>query len=254
MKVELYSISYYTKILIGISLTLFSIHFFKKTSYAGIPVSDAANLAQNIIQAIQSINEVKNQLIELENDFKNLTTLDYSVVDEISQGMTDMMQIASQIQGLGEGFVEVQSRFEELYPDFDGYGRIDNEVISEHATAWVNENREVLKSSTQVAAHVVGTMESTKYQMTGLAHESQAAIGVLQAIQAGNQMTAILSQQMMKLNSLMSTTVQAHVSYQMKENQMELLVKKRLREAILNWSTPSNARDVSPNPYLRKQL
>ena len=81
----------------------------------GVPIVDAANLAQSILEAAtarqSNINEAKqiaNQVTSLSNELQNLTKLPFSIVNEFKDQFKSLFEAVGSVQGLMKDFKNLQ--------------------------------------------------------------------------------------------------------------------------------------------------
>jgi P-type conjugative transfer protein TrbJ len=214
--------------------------FPKRLFAQGVPVIDAANLAQSVLTAIRTlqsnINEglmIANQVKSLANELKNLTSLNFSIVDEFGVQFRDLFKVVGTVQGLMRDFESLQTNFEELYPDFNNMeDLISSETVAEQANKWLDESRSMIEGAALTGAKVLENLPATKAQLDKLIVNSQSSVGILQASQAGNQIAATISGNLMNLSTQLATYSQAHMSYLQKHNSKEAANQNRLNRML----------------------
>lgn len=220
--------------------TLVSGVLSKNAFATGVPVIDAANLAQNILEAVRAlqsnINEsmmIANQVKQLANDIKNLTNLKFSIVNEFSAQFKDLFKAVGSVQGLMRDFQNLQSNFEELYPDFNNIGSlVGSATVAEQANKWLDASRSMIEGASLTGAKVLENLPATQAQLDKLMVNSQSAVGMLQAAQAGNQIAGTISGNLINLSTQLATYSQAHMSYMQKINSREAAAQNRLNRML----------------------
>ena len=134
-------------------------------------VFDATNFSQNVLTAARELQQINNEVLSLQNEAqmlinqaRNLTSLPYSALSQLSSTIQRTQQLLGQAQGIAYNVANIQSQFQSLYPT--GY---------------------------------TGATSSGQ-----LITSSQGAIGALQAQQAGNQLLALVSQQLADVTALLA--------------------------------------------------
>jgi len=84
-------------------------------------------------------------------------------------------------------------------------------IIQDAEDAW-KLAREGFKHSLEVQAEVVGQLRADATTLDRIMAESQSAVGNLQAVQAGNQLTALAAKQSMQLQNLKVRALLLHES------------------------------------------
>lgn len=223
---------------------------------SGIPVFDAANLAQSILSAIRAlqsnINEalmIENQIEQLYYEFRNTLKLEVSTIEEFSEQIHALFDAVGSVDGLMQDLASLEHEFEQLYPDFSKFATPQtSEQISQQVTKWLGETREMVKGAARTGGQALEALPSSQAKLEELLQNSQTAEGILQAAQAGNQISGAIAQQLMTISGQLATYSQAHMSYMMRETERDLLKKNR-REGVLKPLTPSSEQSVTMKPF-----
>jgi P-type conjugative transfer protein TrbJ len=93
-----------------------------------------------------------------------------------------------------------------------------------------------------VQANAVESLGRTSADTSDLVTASQAAVGALQAVQAGNQLLAIQSQQLVQLTALLAAQSRAQAI----EQSRQLATEQQAQEQFQRFIAPS--RDYQPYP------
>ena len=203
-------------------------------------VTDPGNTAVNILQEIHSllsnVNEavmIANQLVQLENDLKNLTSFPFSIIEEYKAKLEGLFETLGSIEGLMQNLAELEGRFEELYPDFSAdYMPVPVESVSADIQNRLRTTRSMIQGSLKTSAQVLENLPANQAQLTALMENSQSAVGILQAAQAGNQINASVASQLISLNSQLASYIQAHTAQIMEQNGAALASKNRMDHAL----------------------
>ena len=177
---------------------------------AQFAVIDAANLAQNVMTAARMLEEVNNQIVSLqhevqmlENEARNLTSLDYSSLVQLSDALDRINQLMGQAQGIQFTVQSVDQQFKRYYPQTYGTGTPDGQLIEDARTRW-EYSVESFQHTMDVQSQIVSGIPADQQQMAALVDQSQSAVGILQAAQAGNQLLALQSQQLSDVQALLA--------------------------------------------------
>src|SRR5574338_1322378 len=91
---------------------------------AAIPVFDATNYTQNILQAARALEEINNQIQSLQNEAtmlqnmaKNLQRLDYSSLGQITGAIQRIDGLMIQAQGIAFEVGATDSAFRQQFPE-----------------------------------------------------------------------------------------------------------------------------------------
>jgi P-type conjugative transfer protein TrbJ len=192
------------RFLAGASLAL----LLASPAAAQFAVIDVANLTQNVLTAARMLEEVNNQITSLQhevemlqNEARNLTSLDYSSLAELNDALGRINQLMSQAQGIQYTIQSVDQQFQRYYPQTYGAGTTDAQLIQDARTRW-EYSVQGFQHTMDVQSQIVAGIPADQQQMSALVGQSQSAVGILQATQAGNQILALQSQQLSSLQAL----------------------------------------------------
>jgi P-type conjugative transfer protein TrbJ len=195
-----------TRLFAGASLSLLIV----SPAAAQFAVIDAANLAQNVMTAARMLEEVNDQIVSLqhevqmlENEARNLTSLDYSSLVQLNDALDRINQLMGQAQGIQYTVQSVDQQFQRYYPQTYGAGTTDDQLIEDARTRW-EYSVESFQHTMGVQSQIVSGIPADQQQMSALVDQSQAAVGILQAAQAGNQLLALQSQQLSSVQALLA--------------------------------------------------
>ena len=94
-------------------------------------VIDTANLAQNIMTAAHSLEEVNNQITQiqqfvqmLEYAARNVATLPFSILSQLQSSMTELDSLMDQAQSLSYDVNRLEQQFQDLYPNYGASGGV----------------------------------------------------------------------------------------------------------------------------------
>ena len=158
-------------------------------------VIDPSNLAQNIMTAARSLEQINNQIRQLQNEAqmltnqaKNLTGLDFSALSQLRASLSATNQLIQQGQGLAFNVSQMESEFQRLYPDAYSASISGTQMSTDARSRWRN-SLEALRTATKVQSQAVQNFASDEQTLTDLVNRSQSAVGGA-AGHAGDQPTA----------------------------------------------------------------
>lgn len=242
--------------LLGIAIGVVGVSAPAPKPAFAITVYDPTNHVQNILAAIRmlksNINEammIRNQVKSLANDFENLKKLDISIVDDLSNQMNDLFEVTGSINGLMQEFSGLQAEFDRLYPDFGDQTGIDAEELAKQASEWLKHSRETILGASRTGAKVLENLPRSQAQLDELLTQSHGAAGILQAAQAGNELSANIAGNLQTLNAQLATYSQAHMSFMMQQQAAQAALGARSRQAMEGWGE-RKTRTKAPLPGL----
>jgi P-type conjugative transfer protein TrbJ len=195
-------------------------------------VFDPTNLAQNIMTAANTLEQINNQIRQLQNEAlmlmnqaKNLTGLNFSALAELRAALAATNQLIQQAQGLAFNVSRMESEFARLYPNAYSASTSGSQMALDARQRWRN-SLEALRTATKVQSQAVQNFESDEQTLTDLVNRSQSAVGALQAMQATNQLLALQSRQTIQAQQLQITQDRAAAL----EQARQVAVQERARE------------------------
>jgi P-type conjugative transfer protein TrbJ len=195
-------------------------------------VIDPTNLVQNIMTAARALEQINNQIKQLQNeaqmlmnDAKNLTSLDFSALNQLRAALSATNQLLQQAQGLAFNLSQMETEFARLYPNAYTASTSGSQMSTDARTRWRN-SLEALRTATQVQSQAVQNFASDEQTLTDLVNRSQSAVGALQATQATNQLLALQSRQAIQAQQLQITQDRAAAL----EQARQVAVQERARE------------------------
>lgn len=195
-------------------------------------VVDPTNLVQNILTAARALEQINNQIRSLQNEAqmlmneaRNLTSLDFSALNELRSALSATNQLIAQAQGLAFNVSQMETEFARLYPSAYTAGTSASQMALDARQRWTN-SLEALRTATKVQSQAVQNFRSDEQTLTDLVNRSQSAAGALQAAQATNQLLALQSRQAMQAQQLQITQDRAAAV----EQARQVAVQERARE------------------------
>jgi len=172
-------------------------------------VFDPTNYGENVLAAARALEQINNQILSLQNEAtmllnqaRNLTSLPTSLLSDIQANHTRMQMLLRQAERLAYDVQSIEQAFQQSYSGFAA-GQTDAQLFDTARARW-QDSVEAFEHALQVGAGAVGNIEESQRQTGQLVNTSQSAVGALQAVQAGNQLIAVQSQQLSDLTALVA--------------------------------------------------
>ena len=224
---------------------------------AQFTVYDPANHAENILSALRqlksNLNEARmiaNQVRSLAHEVRNLTKLPFDIIADFNGEFSDLFSTMGTINGMMQNLETLESEFEKLFPDFlSQSGPEPRASIAEDIKIQIANTREVMLGAAKTGAQVLENLPKTKEELAKLMSDSQGAVGILQATQAGNQIAGTISGNLIQLNAQVATYTQAHTAYLMEINSASAAAKNRMDHVLKDWAKPSGGKSIAENPF-----
>ena len=178
-------------------------------------VYDPSNYAQNVLQAARALQQINNQITSLQNQTqmllnqaRNLASLPYSSLQAIEQSMARTQQLLNQAQRLAYDISQIDQAFQRTYPQRYAGSTSSQQLFSDAQARWQNALAGY-HDALRVQAGVVQALDTTRTEIDPLLSSSQSAVGILQATQAGNQLIALQTRQLLDLTALVAAQSRA---------------------------------------------
>jgi len=178
-------------------------------------VYDPSNYTQNVLQAARALQQINNQITSLQNQTqmllnqaRNLTSLPYSALQAIEQSMARTQQLINQAQRLAYDINQIDQAFQRTYPQSYAGSTTSQQLVSDAQSRWQN-SLAAYQDALRVQAGVVQAFDTTRTETGALVSSSQSAVGILQATQAGNQLIALQTRQLLDLTALIAAQSRA---------------------------------------------
>ncbi|MHC0612994.1 P-type conjugative transfer protein TrbJ [Komagataeibacter oboediens] len=178
-------------------------------------VYDGANHVENVLIAVRELQQVNqeaqsllNEATMLANQARNLASLPYSTLAPLEHSIAQTQQLLGQAQGMTYSTTSIDQAFSGTYPAALASPTSASQMQGDAQTRWQNA-RAAYQDSLRVQAGVVGNLDGTRDQVTGLVSSSQSAEGALQAQQSGNQLAALQTRQLADLTATSAAMARA---------------------------------------------
>src|SRR5215467_6883044 len=156
-------------------------------AHGQILVYDPSNYAQNVLQAARALQQINNQTTSLQNQTRMLL---------------------NQAQRLAYDINQIDQAFQRTYPQSYAGSISTQQLLSDAQTRWQNA-LVGYHDALRVQAGVVQALDTTRTEIGPLVSSSQSAVGILQATQAGNQLVALQTRQLLDLTALIAAQSRA---------------------------------------------
>src|SRR5258708_17006955 len=198
------------RILISIALT-----FASGPASGRRVVYDPSIYAQNVLQAARALQKINNQITSLQNQtqmllnqVRNLTSLPVSSLQVIEQSIMRTQQLLNQAQRIAYDINQIDQAFGRSYPQTYAGSTSSKQLAGDAQTRCPN-SLAAYQDALRVQAGVVQALDTSRTETNGLVSSSQSAAGILQASQAGNQLIALQTRQLVDLTALIAAQSRA---------------------------------------------
>lgn len=174
-------------------------------------VIDPTNLAQNILTAAHTLEQINNQIKQLQNEAqslmneaRNLASLPFNVVNRLRSNLDTTRQLIGQARGLAFDIQNMDQQFAQLYPEQYAATVSGNRMFQDAHQRWQN-TLQGLQTAMRMQAQVSQNLNQDEGVLADLVDQSQSATGALQAMQATNQLLALQAKQSIQTQQLQLT-------------------------------------------------
>lgn len=183
-----------------------------------LTVYDPTNHTENLATKLQMIEQVKNSAQQLQNDIKNLQKLDPSELqlslNYIQETIQDLNRLREQTDAIGTEYDQLMSEWDEANPDYEDWNGVDAEKYAEQTDKLRDKwSKALLQALTAQSIASPSEQLRTDDAMERLLNASQNADGAMGALQAANQMTALMITEQQKMQTIMADSMRSQNMY-----------------------------------------
>lgn len=171
---------------------------------AALVVFDPSNYAQNLLTAARTLQQINHQIASLQNEAqmlingaKNLTSLNFSALNELKANLARTRALIDEARGLAFEVAKLEAKFKSLYPEGYPAGAAGADLATGAQDRWT-ASLDALRTAMQVQAEVAGQVAADEATLSEISRRSAAAVGGLQATQATNELLALAAKQAMQ--------------------------------------------------------
>ena len=181
-------------------------------------VYDSRNYSANIATKVQMIEQVKNSAQQLKYDLQNLQKLDPSNLERsyyrIANAIRTMEQIRAQTDAIGTDYTRLMTEYNDVNPDYSTWSGIGADGYAKQT----DKLRDKWSKALLQALGITGIASPNEQYETSksveqLLHASQNAEGAMGALQAANQLTALMIAEQQKMQALMADSMRSQNMY-----------------------------------------
>ena len=183
-----------------------------------LTVYDPTNHTENLATKLQMIEQVKNSAQQLQNDIKNLQKLDPSELqlslNYIRETIQDLNRLREQTDAIGTEYDSLMAEWDEANPDYEEWNGIDGSRYAEQADKLRDKwSKALLQALTAQSIASPSEQLKTDDAMERLLNASQNADGAMGALQAANQLAALMITEQQKMQTIMADSMRSQNMY-----------------------------------------
>jgi P-type conjugative transfer protein TrbJ len=197
------------------------------TPASAITVFDPTNYAQNLLQAARARAQINNQIRSLQNEAsmltnmaKNLSTIDFPQLSQMTWTLQKIDGLMGQAQAIDFKLAGLDAKFRAMFPNsIDVALKTDRRLAD--AKARFDSVMDAYRHTMGVQAQVVENVHDDAQTLSELVAKSQGAEGSLQAQQATNQLLALTAKQQFQLQTMMAAQFRSEAMEKARRAQAE---------------------------------
>ena len=220
--------------------------------HAQFAVIDAANLTQNVLNGAQDVltaaRTLQSNLNEAQmiaNQLLNLANLPQSIINGYVSRFQHILADVQNLTQLVGHYDALTLNFNTRYPNLRSSPVGTADVFTMQAQ-WGDQHRQNLLQALQQGAGILKDLQAAVGDTQFMTSSSQGSVGALQAIQAGNQLTMRVNDDLQRLNTQVATfnnVVLEKMAREQSENDMADSVRTQLHAHDRDPYVPSPVRD-----------
>ena len=182
---------------------------------AQLTVFDPTNYGQNLLTAARALEQINNQVRQLQNQVLMIQRMDLNLIRLGSTISPDLQRTLADIQAqlrTGQGIAlqlqATQSGYEQLFPKQLSTALSSDDVLRNARTRW-DEEYAAFQRGALLQGQIADGLEADSRLLTGAMTRSLSAAGILEATQAGNELTALGVKQSLALQGLLAAQLRA---------------------------------------------
>jgi P-type conjugative transfer protein TrbJ len=194
----------------GSALSLGGTFIMPSSPAFAIPVFDATNYSQNLVQAARALEQINHQIESLQNEAamlrnmeRNLERVDFPQLGRLTSAMQRVDQLMGQARGIDFKVDAIEQRVRSMFPGSSGAAQSHDKRVAA-ARARLDAAAAGYRQAIGVQAQIVENVREDAGLIAELAERSQGASGSLQAQQAANQLLALSIKQQLQIQDLMA--------------------------------------------------
>jgi P-type conjugative transfer protein TrbJ len=217
-------------------------------SAAQLTVFDPANYQENLLSAARALEQINNQVRQLQNQVlmiqrmdQNLIKLGSTISPDLQRTLADMQSQLRAGEGIALRLQATQSGYEQLFPRQLSTALSSDDMLRNARTRW-DEEYAALQRTALLQGQIADGLEADSRLLTGALTRSLNAAGILEATQAGNELTALGVKQSLALQGLLTTQLRAETLTKFRDLATENEARQRFQTFLGTGSAYSASR------------
>jgi len=172
--------------------------------------------AKELQTAMNTAKQIENQLQSLQNQARNLSSMNpgtaQNTMSRIQSALSQLATVRNDMRGITMDYTKLQGAYDGVYKNFAGYNGMSGKQYANQAQQILNQSNNSAYDAMR-AQGLTAQIDKDAANLTSLMQASQSASGALAATQAGNQLSGMTVQQLMRLQEVIAASNRAQSSY-----------------------------------------
>lgn len=177
---------------------------------SGYPVFDISNFMQAVKQVQNGVQQIEQLKAQIENQKKMLQGWNFSQIDDTLRRFDAVRGELDRAGNLYRSTNPRQQLDGQFPTTFEDHTLVDNPTVNLREQ-WLARQRDALTENRRVQNVVYADLAATRRRVSEYIEKSNAAPGMTAAVQANNELTATLIQQLQALQTLEISRARAEV-------------------------------------------
>jgi len=191
-------------------------------------IQEILGYIDQISQTVNTAKQIENQLSSLANEARNLANMDsrtaWQTLSGIRSNLAQVMQMQASIRGITMKYQEVENAWDGLYRDFGSFAGMSGRDYANQAQKVLDQTNKATYDAMR-AQGLVAQLGDDSRNLDALLNASNTSSGALAAVQAGNQIAAVNTQQLMRLQQIIATSYRVESSYHAQKANKEAMAR-----------------------------
>jgi P-type conjugative transfer protein TrbJ len=188
----------------------------------------------------QMILNVANTAQQIEMQLQNLIGMNGQAaagnMAQIQKSLADLQALQQQATGLTMDYRNFQKQYDSTYPDFSTYAGMSASEYAAQAEQLTQATQKQIYDAMWAQGLISGVPGDAE-NLQNLLKASQSSQGALAAAQAGNQISGLITQQMMRLQQMIAQSNQAQLAYQDEQKHREAMAHEASKQLFSRGET-----------------
>lgn len=191
-------------------------------------VQSVLNYVQHCTSAVNTATQIENQIQSLANEAKNLSYMDQGAamqtMGRLRNSLTQLVNLQNRMRGMTMDYQNIESAWDQHYKDFGSFNGMSGKDYAKQSQKVLDQTNNATYDAMR-AQGLVAQLGDDSANLQNLLNASNSVSGAVAATQAGNQIAAVTTQQLMRLQQISAASYRAQSSYYAQQAQREAMSK-----------------------------